>query len=360
MGKTLAIADVRREIQKAITKLRILPSDTIAVLPGDHPMQPSVIAGPPGGPVLGPVSSTDNAWALWDGPTGDLLKDSTVTWNGSILQLGEVSGGVDVTLRTAAHLTGVSGDLIITTGGSPGQPGVILIQPAGSPGTNPGVDNTFAGGNSGTTAIGGTAIVVGGSGSDADGGEVHLDGGDVLGTGDKGNVVIQGNLIIFPNGSMSTPVSFDTPLITTDELGDSGSGEVTMLSDLDLNGQILFGNQTVMGVGFDGGGSTILAGTEIEVHVEQGFTIDSWLMIADGSGSIEIDIWKDTFGNYPPTVADTITAGNEPAILSDDKGSDSVLTGWDTTVNDGDILKFHVNSAATITRVSLYLIGTRT
>ena len=360
MGKTLAIADVRREIQKAITKLRILPSDTIAVLPGDHPMQPSVIAGPPGGPVLGPVSSTDNAWALWDGPTGDLLKDSTVTWNGSILQLGEVSGGVDVTLRTAAHLTGVSGDLIITTGGSPGQPGVILIQPAGSPGTNPGVDNTFAGGNSGTTAIGGTAIVVGGSGSDADGGEVHLDGGDVLGTGDKGNVVIQGNLIIFPNGSMSTPVSFDTPLITTDELGDSGSGEVTMLSDLDLNGFDLVNLQVVAGVMFDGGGGTIAVGTEVELRVDQGFTITGWYMLADAVGSIKIDVWKDTFANYPPTNADTITGGNEPELSFERKGSDFTLTGWNTTVVTGDILKFRVDSSSFVERVSLYLVGSRT
>ena len=361
MPTPITILDVQREVRAAVSRIRIIESTSIHVLPGDHPMQPSIIVAPPGGFVEGPSSSTDNAMALWDGPTGDLLKDSTVTWDGSVLQLGEVSGGTNVTIKTALHFSGVSGDLKLTTGGGISVPGIIDIRPAGSVGSNTGVTATFAGGRGGGTGQGGIAQIIGGPGqTEADGGEVWIDGGPAVGMGDKGNVVIQGNLIIFPNGGMSTPVSFDTPLITTDELGDSGSGEVTMLSDLDLNGFDLVNLQVVAGVMFDGGGGTIAVGTEVELRVDQGFTITGWYMLADAVGSIKIDVWKDTFANYPPTNADTITGGNEPELSFERKGSDFTLTGWNTTVVTGDILKFRVDSSSFVERVSLYLVGSRT
>ena len=103
MPTPITILDVQREVRAAVSRIRIIESTSIHVLPGDHPMQPSIIVAPPGGFVEGPSSSTDNAMALWDGPTGDLLKDSTVTWDGSVLQLGEVSGGTNVTIKTALH-----------------------------------------------------------------------------------------------------------------------------------------------------------------------------------------------------------------------------------------------------------------
>ena len=58
----------------------------------------------------------------------------------------------------------------------------------------------------------------------------------------------------------------------------------------------------------DGGGSTITTGVKGDVNCDFAFTIVQWALLADQSGSIVIDIWKDTYANYPPTVADTITA----------------------------------------------------
>ncbi|MFA5868046.1 MAG: hypothetical protein WC891_08875 [Actinomycetota bacterium] len=83
-----------------------------------------------------------------------------------------------------------------------------------------------------------------------------------------------------------------------------------------------------------------------------GWTALSWGGI---SGSIVIDIWKDTYANFPPTVADSICASALPTISSSTKGQSFVLTGWSPTITAGDIPKFNVVSCTDIKRVTLTL-----
>jgi len=83
-------------------------------------------------------------------------------------------------------------------------------------------------------------------------------------------------------------------------------------------------------------------------------------LLADASGSIVIDIWKDTYANFPPTVADTITAAAKPTLASAQKSEDTTLTGWTKTFAEGDIYAFNVDSAATVKRVALELKWQRT
>jgi hypothetical protein len=73
------------------------------------------------------------------------------------------------------------------------------------------------------------------------------------------------------------------------------------------------------------------------------------------SGSIVIDIWRDTYTNYPPTVADTITAAAKPTISSGTKYEDAVLTGWSTAVAAGDIFRFNVDSVTSLKMVTIEL-----
>lgn len=113
-------------------------------------------------------------------------------------------------------------------------------------------------------------------------------------------------------------------------------------------------------VTIDGGGSVIATGEKTVITIPYDCTIESVTMLADQSGSIVIDIWKDTYTNYAPTVADTITASAKPTITTATKSQDSTLTGWTTTVTAGDILKFNVDSVTTITRVVLSLKVRRT
>jgi len=73
------------------------------------------------------------------------------------------------------------------------------------------------------------------------------------------------------------------------------------------------------------------------------------------SGSIVVDIWKDTYANYPPTVADTITASAKPTITTATKSEDSTLTGWTTSVSAGDVFGFKVDSVTSLKRVTVEL-----
>lgn len=109
----------------------------------------------------------------------------------------------------------------------------------------------------------------------------------------------------------------------------------------------------------DGGGSAITTGIKGDLALDFAATINQVTLLADQSGSIVVDIWKDTYANYPPTVADTITASAKPTLSSATKSKDSTLTGWTTSVASGDTLRFNVNSATTVTRVLVLLKMTR-
>lgn len=112
---------------------------------------------------------------------------------------------------------------------------------------------------------------------------------------------------------------------------------------------------TSMGITIDGGGSAITTGIKGDLVVPVACTIVSATLVADQSGSIVIDVWKDTYANYPPTVADTITASAKPTLSTAVKSQDTTLTGWTTAVAAGDTIRFNVDSASTVTRITLSL-----
>lgn len=107
------------------------------------------------------------------------------------------------------------------------------------------------------------------------------------------------------------------------------------------------------------GVNVIGTGVAGDLEVPFACTINRVTLLADQSGSIVIDIWKDTYANYPPTVADTITASAKPTLSAAAKYQDATLTGWTTSISAGDTLRFNVDSASTVTRVVLSLKVTR-
>lgn len=110
----------------------------------------------------------------------------------------------------------------------------------------------------------------------------------------------------------------------------------------------------------DGGGAVISTGAlNAAVRIADAGTITGAYLLADQSGSIVIDIWNDTYANWPPTDADSITASAPPTISSATKSSDTTLTGWDTALAAGDILKFNVDSCTSITWCVLVLTVSR-
>lgn len=110
----------------------------------------------------------------------------------------------------------------------------------------------------------------------------------------------------------------------------------------------------------DGGGSAITTGIKGDLTIPFNCTINNWTLLSDISGNTVIDIWKTTYAGAPPVAANTITGSAPPTLSSATKNTSTVLTGWTTTIVAGDVLRFNVNSATTLTRTTLSLQVTRT
>lgn len=117
----------------------------------------------------------------------------------------------------------------------------------------------------------------------------------------------------------------------------------------------LFYNIRTIQFVIDGGGATITTGVKGDQHVPYACTILEWTLLADQTGSIQIDIWKDSYANYPPVVGDTITASAKPLISSGVKAQSSTLTGWTTAIAANDTIRWNVDSVTTIQRVTVAL-----
>jgi hypothetical protein len=84
-------------------------------------------------------------------------------------------------------------------------------------------------------------------------------------------------------------------------------------------------------------------------------TITGWTVLSSVSGSIEVAFWKDTYANYPPTVADNIFSPN-PSLTSTNKNQ---ATGLNIAVAAGDIIIPNVVSVTTCTNVTIAIQITR-
>jgi len=124
----------------------------------------------------------------------------------------------------------------------------------------------------------------------------------------------------------------------------------------DVATRLLDGKYRVITFIIDGGGSAITTGEKGHLEIPFKCEIQQVTLLADQSGAIKIDIWKDTYANFPPTNADTICGANEPEIsASGVKDQDSTLTSWTKAISAGDILAFNVDSCATIERCTISL-----
>jgi hypothetical protein len=113
--------------------------------------------------------------------------------------------------------------------------------------------------------------------------------------------------------------------------------------------ETLLGKQQILYGGIlDGNGSPITAGKKIFVRVPTSGIITSAYIMADVLGSISVEVWKDTFSNFPPTSDDKISSNLPISLTSSQSNEITTLTGWITTVSSGDVLCFYVSELATL------------
>lgn len=113
------------------------------------------------------------------------------------------------------------------------------------------------------------------------------------------------------------------------------------------------------GITIDGMGGVISTGQQGYVSIPYNATINGWTLLADQVGSCVIDVWRDTFGTFPPTSGDTIAGNERPTLTSQNANRDLALTGWTTSITSGDIIGFNVLSATGVTRANLIINVTK-
>jgi hypothetical protein len=82
-------------------------------------------------------------------------------------------------------------------------------------------------------------------------------------------------------------------------------------------------------------------------------TIIGWRLVADQSTTTTVDIWKAN--GAIPTVANTITAAAKPALTAAQLAGSTTLTGWTTSIADGDVFILNVDSNNNATYICLEL-----
>lgn len=112
----------------------------------------------------------------------------------------------------------------------------------------------------------------------------------------------------------------------------------------------------------DGSGSAITTGAKSWVRVPFACTLTGWELTVDTSATITIDVWKDTYANYPPDNADAMPgAEKEPAITAAIKAQDTDITDWTTDdIAAGDYIKINVDANDNATKAYLTLYGNKT
>lgn len=95
---------------------------------------------------------------------------------------------------------------------------------------------------------------------------------------------------------------------------------------------------------------------DVYVRITKSGTINKVTLLTEGGpGACVVDIWKDTYANFPPTNADTICGASKPTISGGIKYEDSTLSGWTTSVTAGDVLVFHLQSVSTFSLIFVQL-----
>ncbi len=95
----------------------------------------------------------------------------------------------------------------------------------------------------------------------------------------------------------------------------------------------------------DNGSRPMTIGNKGYLTIDVTGNIQSFVLLADNIGTLELDIRKCNFDDFP---AGTSICGNSrPELNNEVKKSDITLTGWTKQLNAGDILQYEVINVST-------------
>jgi len=105
----------------------------------------------------------------------------------------------------------------------------------------------------------------------------------------------------------------------------------------------------------DSGSLDMVSGVKGSVTIDVSGIIDSWKLLADQTGTLQVDIKKSDYQSFPTFTSICGVSTNRPTLFNQNKNFDDVLSGWDTAVRAGDIFQFEVINSITIKRFLISL-----
>ena len=166
---------------------------------------------------------------------------------------------------------------------------------------------------------------------------------------------------IIDNGTVTSIVNADIGAGAA--IADSKLAAITTASK--VNQSAVYGWLGALEYVIDEGGDVVTAGFKGYFEVPFSCTLTSAKFYLDTSAETRLDVYKDTYANYPPTSADTIisSAGGDTTFstsgVSATKFSATIDNSWTKAVTAGDVFGVEVESNDLATKIVVVLNYTR-
>lgn len=121
-----------------------------------------------------------------------------------------------------------------------------------------------------------------------------------------------------------------------------------MTNELTLNATGV--NEDSFGIVVDGGGSAVSTGSKGFKYIPWDCTITGWNIISDVTGDVVVDVKRSGV---------SLAGTEKPTLSTSSSNSDLSLSTWTTSLLAGDVVEFVVDSASTLTRITLTILVTK-
>lgn len=172
-----------------------------------------------------------------------------------------------------------------------------------------------------------------------------------------------GSAIFDGNVTSGSNVEATTAFKINGVTGATGSGDTVtvvggIITSVSSGGLSPASSGTIV-FGWDGSGNAISVPKTQDVYLPSNGSMTGWYIMADTDTNATIDLWIDTFANYPPTVADTICGGNYISLSAADSNSDTTLTSWNKYFLSGRTMRANLSACSAATKLTLVITYTK-